>query len=453
MSKNGIRFDRFYSGAPVCSPTRGSCLTGRHPYRYGIYHASIGNLREQEITLAEALKTQGYTTGHFGKWHLGFLSSEKKDDVNYSPPDQNGFDEWYSTLHSVPTWDPWQGIKRIGKSESELDQRPNEPWKSCRYYHNGEPVNAKLEGDDSAIIINKAIPFIRKAVKAQKAFFAVIWFHAPHGPVYAGPKYRQMYADCPSYKQHYYGCITAIDEQIGRLRNELRNLDVADNTMIWFCSDNGPEYFRSRKFETDLFSKRHSGTAGPYRGKKRSLFEGGIRVPGLLEWPAKIKKPVSVDIAASTSDYYPTICDLLDIQMKDQPKPIDGVSLLPLIEGKMTKRPGPICFESEDALAVIDNRYKLVKPGRADLEQQAYLPGMGTGRIGSIEYAEWWFKINGSWPVEGDGDFLLFDLIEDPYETKDLAAQKPDVVEKLKVILENWRESCRKSYAGEDYKQ
>ena len=113
MSKAGLRFDRFYSGAPVCSPTRGSAITGRHPYRYGIYTANTGHMRKQEMTLAEALKAQGYTTGHFGKWHLGTLTNDIPDGrrggkqrMHYSPPWENGFDESFAAEVQMPTWDP-----------------------------------------------------------------------------------------------------------------------------------------------------------------------------------------------------------------------------------------------------------------------------------------------------------------------------------------------------------
>ena len=140
----GVRFDRFYAAAPVCSPTRGSCITGRHPYRYGIFFANIGHLPAEEITLAEALKTQGYATGHFGKWHIGTLTTEIQDGrrggredqrQHYSPPWKNGFDECFSTEVAVPTWDPMR-----------------EPTRPCKYWTGpGEWATDNLEGDDSML--------------------------------------------------------------------------------------------------------------------------------------------------------------------------------------------------------------------------------------------------------------------------------------------------------------
>jgi len=364
MAKAAMRFTRFYSGAPVCSPTRGSCLTGRHPYRYGIFFANAGHMLKEEFTLAEVLKTQGYTTGHFGKWHLGTLTTKEKDSnrggpggaKHYSPPWVNGFDVCFSTEAKVPTWNPMK------------NPDTNEP----------------------------------------KPFFTVIWFHTPHLPVVTGPKYRKIYSQYSEDEQHYYGCITALDEQIGRLRSQLRQLGIADNTMFWFCSDNGPE-------GKDGKHGRTRGSAGPLRGRKRSLFEGGVRVPGLLEWPDRIKAGRITDIPCSTSDYFPTVLDVLGFKMKGQPQPIDGVSLLPLINGKMVRRPVPIAFESKNQVSLTDNRYKIYSSDKGKT-------------------------------------YMLFDLLEDPGETKDLAAEKPQILQSMKATLVKWRKSCQDSLAGKDYK-
>ncbi len=400
MSKEGIRFDRFYAGAPVCSPTRGSAITGRHPYRYGIFGANSGHMRKEEVTLAEALKTQGYTTGHFGKWHLGTLTTKIKDSnrgapgkkEHYSPPWENGFDECFSTEAKVPTWDP---MKTPGSDK---------PYGTYYWKRDGTRETENLEGDDSRVIMDRAIPFIRSAAKSEEPFFAIVWFHSPHLPVVSGGKYREMYKGLPDDERDYYGCITAMDDQVGRLRAELQELGVGDNTMLWFCSDNGPEGQAGKA----------PGTAGHFRGRKRSLFEGGVRVPGLLVWGDRIRKGRSVDMPCSTLDYFPTVMDVLGFKMGSQPEPIDGVSLLPLIEGKMKSRPMPICFESRNQVSLTDNRYKI------------YSSNSGKA-------------------------FMLFDLIADPSETKDLAREKPEIVKAMKATLDKWRKSCKESLVGKDY--
>lgn len=405
MAKASLRFTRFYAGAPVCSPTRGSCLTGRHPYRYGVFFANVGHIRKEEVTLAEAMKTQGYTTGHFGKWHLGTLAPDfsgkgagRKPKENYMTPAMSGFDEWFSTEYAVATWDPYDPANVHG---SKFDVR-------ALYWHNGENVTEPLKGDDSRIIMDRAVPFIRKAAENNKPFLAIIWFHAPHAPVVGGPEYRKMYSQHSEGEQHYYGCITALDEQMGRLRRELREIGIAENTMLWFCSDNGPEGKTGKK-------GRYRGSAGPFRGRKRSLFEGGVRVPGLLEWPAQIEAARTTDVAASTLDYFPTVLEALGFTIKGKPEPSDGTSLMPLIEGKMTQRLIPIAFESGNQVSLTDNRYKIYSNNRGKT-------------------------------------YMLFDLVADPAETKDLAADKPEIVKTLRKTLEQWRASCKDSLAGKDYK-
>ncbi len=419
MAAAGLKFNRFYAAAPVCSPTRGSCLTGRHPYRYGIPFANEGHLKEGERTLAEVLKGQGYRTGHFGKWHLGTLSpdySGKKGRgglEHYATPGMNGFDEWFSTEFAVATWDPYDPANSHLGKDVPFDTR-------ALYWHNGVNVEGGLEGDDSRIIMDKAIPFIEDSVARSKPFFSVIWFHAPHNPVVAGPEYRARYGQYDEDAQHYYGCVTALDEQVGRLRATLRTLGVAENTMVFFCADNGPE--------GDVAGGRNQGSSGPFHGRKRSLFEGGIRVPGLLEWPAGVKPGTATDYAAVTSDYLPTILDVLGIERIDQ-RPLDGESLLPLIRGKRTIRSSPIAFETKGGAGEMLSRNS---PHVALIEER--------------------FKLLTDFSEDGEED-LLYDLLEDPGETRNLAGTRQDHVSRMKSILSTWRASCARSDSGADYER
>jgi arylsulfatase A-like enzyme len=393
MAAEGVRFDRFYSASAVCSPTRGSCLTGRHPYRYGIYGANTGHLKDEEIHLAEVLKPLGYRTGHFGKWHLGTLTTELRDSnrgrpgdkTHYEPPWEQSFDVCFSTEAKVPTWDPM------------VDPESGEVYGTRYFTGPGEIAEENLEGDDSRIIMDRAIPFIRDAAEKDEPFFAVIWFHAPHKPVVSGPPYTDGYDEDVA---EYYGCITALDAQMGRLRAELEALGVADNTMLWYTSDNGS-------------APGTPGSTGPYRDRKGSLYEGGVRVPGLLVWPDRIEEPRTVDMPCSTHDYFPTILDALDLPMPDD-RPYDGISLWPVLDGAMTERPRPIGFQYRDQLALTDNRYKIY-----------------SGDDGAT--------------------FELYDLIADPSETNNIAKEKPDILSAMKATLAEWRASCRASDAGDDY--
>ena len=433
MSRVALKFNRFYAAAPVCSPTRGSVLTGRHPYRYGILTANAGHLKRDELTLAELLRKLDYRTGHFGKWHVGSMTTTEKDSnrggprnaKHYSPPQDNGFDICFSTESKCPTFDPL--IKPLNASRSwwdpVVDGQKFERYGTAYWNEHGRKVTANVRGDDSRIIMDRAIPFIEDSVSQKKPFFTIVWFHAPHLPVVAGPEYTSKYSGYDKYSQHFFGCITALDEQVGRLRKTLRNLNVADNTIVTFCSDNGPE--GSRRI-TISDSKGGPGTAGPFRGRKRDLFEGGIRVAGLIEWPSRIKPGRVTEFPTVSSDYLPTILDVVGVDYPDR-RPIDGISLLPLIDGKATTRPAPIGFQSGGREALIDNRFKLVR----------YKKGASEGNTRSL--------------AKHTGEFMLFDLLEDPAESTDIAAEHPLVVKSMARSLQAWQTSCAASNQGRDY--
>ena len=413
MAGNGLKFNRFYSAAPVCSPTRGSCLTGRHPFRYGIYFANTGHMKTEELTLPELLRKHGYATGHFGKWHLGTLTKTEKDAnrggpknvKHFSPPQNNGFDVCFSTESKTPTYDPMiKPHKASGKGWDYLkDKGKAEPYGTYYWNERGEIVRNNLEGDDSRIIMDRAIPFIEKAASSNQPFFTVIWFHTPHLPVVAGPEHVKAYQKYPEYERNYYGCITAMDEQVGRLRAKLKELGVEKDTLVWFASDNGPEGAKGKA----------PGSAAHLRGRKRDLYEGGVRVPGILQWPAMVKKGRSTDYPAVTSDYLPTILDLIDAKRLDS-RPIDGISLLPLIQGKSTERPSPIGFQSRKQVALTDNRFKLHSANEGKTWQ-------------------------------------LYDLIKDEAESRDIAGDHPDVVKEMTEIFQSWKDSCARSDQGKDY--
>lgn len=387
MARSGVRFDRFYSGAPVCSPTRGSCLTGRHPFRYGIFFANADTgtdapskyiLPPREATIAEAVKPLGYATAHFGKWHLGDFQGPKR-----SSPTDNGFDEFFSTTRKVPTVDPdgyWTPEGRIPGS---------------------------LKGDDSELMMTRALDFMRRSVTRKQPFLAVIWFHAPHVPFLALPRHRAPYAAHPDSKQHYWGSIAAVDEQMGRLRSALDQLGVRQDTMLWYASDNGPE--------GDQENDASPGSSGPWRGRKRSLFEGGVRVPGLLEWPRRFPKPLAIKTPASTSDYFPTIQAALGVQTGKAE--LDGINLLPLLERPGRLRNAPLGFETigntrgSPRLCFIEDRWKLL----SNLDESPD---------------------------------LLFDLDKDPGESANLAGQYPEEAKRLRTNLARWRQSCSESRAG-----
>jgi len=432
MARETLRFDRFYAAFPVCSPTRGSCLTGRHPYRYNIQWAGEDPLPMEEVTIAEVLKTNGYATGHFGKWHVGAVSKTVKqsyfpgdvDPANYSPPWENGFEECFSTASMMPTYNPYYHVGGAYGTEeyrflqdvpvAKGQQTDGNRWRDHYWTGPGQIVDEWLEGDDSEIIMDRALDFIERKAKDDVPFLSAIWFHTPHTPIAAGDEDRKPFADQPMDAQHWFGCVHAMDRQVGRLREELRKLGIADNTIIWFCSDNGPSYIHDWN------------SSGGLAGKKATLWEGGIRVPAVLEWPKRFKIPKVINAPICTSDFYPTLLTLVGVKPEHQPV-LDGIDVMPILDGPGDTRPEPIAFQAPNKrkdnvwaeegslqLALIDNQYKLLS-------------------------------------FDGGKKYQLFDLVEDKGETKDISAQKPERVKKMKQILDKWQQSCADSAAGKDY--
>lgn len=415
MSESGVKFNNFYAAAPLCSPTRASCLTGRSPFRQAIFAAHTGGMRSAETTIAEVLKKEGYATGFFGKWHLGWVEPDKVETRGiYSPPWHHGFDDVFCTKSAVPTYNPTknpEGWKGFGSGKNP--PIAGETWGGSIYVQNGVPVTENLDGDDSRVIMDRALPFIEKSLKEDKPFLATIWFHTPHEPVVAGPEYLAKYPDLELGQQHLYGCITAMDDQIARLQEFLKENELDENTVIFFCSDNGP---------ADGLTVKGIASAGPFRGHKHTMYEGGLRVPSFIIMPGqKVKKHVS-NVLANTNDYFPTILDMLGITIKPKKQvPLDGISLLPILNGDAIERTEPFTsgfqrlYQDKELYALIHNEYKIC------------IPEKGAG-------------------------WMLFNLETDPGETTNLAAEKPEVLKELQAELEKIKEDWKLSREGRDYK-
>lgn len=375
MARNGLRFDRFYAGAPVCSPTRASVLTGRVNDRCGVPNHGHG-LRHQEKTLPAALRAAGYATGHFGKWHLNALHGPGVPICADDPynPGVFGFDEWLSASNYFDQ-DPVLGRKGVFE---------------------------QFDGDSSDVVVEQALKFIHHSAENGQPFFAVIWGASPHKPWIATENDKQEFTELDQQSREHYGEMAAFDRSVGALRRALRELHVADNTLVWYCSDNGG------------LPGVVPDTTGGLRDYKKSVYEGGLRVPSIIEWPAGIK-PRLTDYPASTLDIFPTIAALLDLSSEALLQPVDGISLVPLFAEVINQRPKPIPFRYLDQGAWVDNRYKLVVKSRSKNEAE------------------------------------LFDLIADSAETTDLSRRLPEVFDRMLSSYQTWSESVDGSVAGEDY--
>jgi arylsulfatase A-like enzyme len=375
MAANGLRFDRFYAGNPVCSPTRATVLTGRTNDRAGVLSHGYA-LRLQEKTVAQALQKAGYATAHFGKWHLNGFKGPGAPVLAADPrsPAAFGFDHYLSATNFIDM-DPYLG--RDGAPE-------------------------KFQGDSSELIVSEALKFAEKQHAARKPFFTIIWYGTPHSPFKALDPDKAVFAALDPASANHHGELVAMDRSIGALRQKLRDLGIAENTLVVFNSDNGglPEI--------------KPGTTGGLRGHKGTVFEGGLRVPGIMEWPAVIKPRVTSH-PAGTVDLFPTIADIVGLPPSSFIQPLDGLSLKPLLTAETDPRARPLPFRFGAKAALVGSQYKLLTQNIAT------------------------------------GPFELYDLNADPLETRDLSAGQPAVFARMKQDLLAWNESVNASFAGRDY--
>jgi len=419
MARTGLRFDRFYAAAAVCSPTRGSVMTGRHPNRFGCF-AWGHTLRPQEITIAEALKKAGYTTGHFGKWHIGSVRAD-----GAASPGNSGFDEWFSS--------------------------PNFYENNPLFSHNGKVIETK--GESSDVTAGLAMDWIGKVAKGKKPFLAVVWFGNPHSPHVAVDKFKKMYSDQPDGVAHFFGEITAMDAALGKMRSGLRKLGIADNTVLWYCSDNG---------------SLPKGSSGGLRARKGSLYEGGIRVPAVLEWPARVKANRITDINANTSDIYPTLLELAGVALpKNQPR-LDGISLAPLLRGEKQVRKQPMGFWTYHNRGYGRHARRMLEALRQEQLDGNQQPAAPEGQIGHFHPAD---NLPGhsAW-IEGDYklhripvkknatqfNYELYHLVNDPKESNNLLNEDKSRLAKrfarMKADLVTWQQSVINSLNSRDYR-
>ena len=378
MAAGGLRFDRFYAGAPVCSPTRASVLTGRSNMRTGVDSHGYA-LRRQEKTLATALRDVGYATGHFGKWHLNGMRGPGvpilADDTHN--PGTFGFEEWLSVTNFFDR-DP------ILSRNGEFTERA---------------------GDSSEIIVHEALEFIGRQSAAEKPSLTVIWYGTPHSPFRASDNDTEAFATLDANSQHHYGELVAMDRSIGTLRAGLRELNIAKNTLVWFCSDNGG------------LPKITPETVGGLRGFKGSLYEGGLRVPAIVEWPAVIRVPRVTQFPSVTMDIFPTIAEIVGLPDAVMLPPQDGMSLRPLFTEETARRAKPIPFRCLGNTALLDNNDKLIRLGRRN----------------------------------GPKQYELYDLADDPKEERNLYAERPEIAQRLQTQMTQWSKSIGASMAGKDY--
>lgn len=311
MAAEGLRFTDFYSAAEVCSPSRAALLTGRYPIRSGmcgdrrvLFPNSKGGLPDQEITTAEALKQQGYATAHIGKWHLGIHPGGR--------PHDQGFDESFGLPYSNDM-DPRADLPR-GSSGSPTP--PADGW-NVPLVRNGQVI--EQPADQTTLTKRyaaEAVAFIKK--NKQRPFFLYFAHTMPHVPLFASPEFKGK-----SRRGIFGDTVEELDWSVGQVLDTLRSEDLAEKTLVFFTSDNGPW----------LIQGLQGGSAGLLRDGKGSTWEGGMREPGIAWWPSRIRPGVTRELATAM-DLFATSLAVAGKPLPND-RPIDGVDLSPLLfEGR-----------------------------------------------------------------------------------------------------------------------
>jgi arylsulfatase A-like enzyme len=440
MAATGLRLDRFYSAGASCSPTRGTVITGRHHHRYGTFKPGW-SLRPEEIGIARLLRDAGYATGHFGKWHLGPVKASSPTN-----PGALGFEEWLSHDNFF-----------------ELD---------ATFSRNGA-APAVIKGESSEVVVAEALRFIAQAKAQGRPFFVVVWFGSPHEPYQALPQDLALYDRLPDtfanrqvkltsnetgrtvtrlqrdVLRERFAEITAMDRAIGQLRTGLKATGLRENTLLWYCGDNG--------------TPEEAVATVPFRGHKGSVYEGGIRVAGVIEWPAKIRPRVST-ANAFTSDMLPTLCELAGAKLP--PRPLDGASLVPLFDGREPARTQPLFFwdggpgREAGAEPYLDPELQkgttpLAKLGPDGLATRNFL-NFKYPQVRDADFGGSRAVVDGRYKLVIDGGrgtgTELFDLQTDPAEKTNVISAHPETAERLGKALAAWQRSVLRSLTGADYR-
>jgi arylsulfatase A-like enzyme len=333
LSRTGVRFDNFYVNASVCAPTRYGVLTGLQPSQNGCFTVEQCRLEPETTTIAEVLRDAGYRTAHFGKWHLGNLR-----DMSDTSPKEHGFMESYT----APNF---------------FDSEPD-----VTMYHNGKKEVVDLTGIDTSVFLaDKVNNFIEEYI--DEPLFIVVWFPSPHSPYIAQSEYKSLYSHLSEEEQNKYGEITAMDKAIGSVQETLIDAGLYENTLLWFNSDNGAPAPRRNPVTVEN---------GGLRDGKNSLYEGGVRVPAIVNWPETMASRISNDVIGSL-DMFATIASLAGVSNL---VPTNGVDLSELLlnQQSLDRSEYYILYDLEMKLqsdipnasaAVIQYPYKLVRPKAA----------------------------------------------------------------------------------------
>jgi arylsulfatase A-like enzyme len=383
LAASGVRFTDWYSTAPVCSPSRASLLTGLYPTRTGVTdvlastRGVVPGLRPGIPTLPQALRDAGYKTALVGKWHLGTAPA--------SWPDKHGFDDWFGFLAGCVDY-----YSHLYYYDHETDP-VHDLWENGReVYRNGRYL--------TELFTEHAVRRIREWTTADSSpFFLYLSYNAPHYPMHAPSTYVDRFRHLPPDRRIMAAMVSSLDDGIGAVVDELARRDVLQDTIVFFMSDNGPSP-ETRNWLDGQRTPWEGGSAGGLKGKKFTLFEGGIRVPAILSWPAAIAPGQVVSTPLVALDLFPTILRAAGGSADDYR--LDGVDLTDLLLGWCTELDHPIYWSFRNQHAVREGRWKLM--------------------------------------LDQDGEPWLTDLVTDRGEAVNSAPEQPDLVARLTKLIGAW---------------
>ncbi len=439
FAKEGVRMTDCHSGGTVCSPSRSALLTGRNPYRSGFFYIQGRNthLKDEEITIAEMLREQGYETSFWGKWHLSSLEKNKRDEPG---PGDQGFDYWMGTT-----------LNAFGGPENPR-----------KFIRNGEPLG-EVKGWYCDVIVDQAGDWLKNNRNKEKPFFMFLSTHEPHTPIAPPKKYSQLYdhpsmdtlektvqygqvarpqEDISGNSKAYYGTVSQLDDAFGRLMITLEQLGLKENTLVIFTSDNGPE--TPVTFEESLGNWEDPirdfcfGTPGVLRGMKRFPYEGGHRVPGIIRYPDVIPAGIESDVLFNGTDLLPTLASLTQASIPTD-RPIDGINAFAAFLNKEVKRDVPAIWfypNHEDTyfrmpqISMRKNNFTLI----------GWLPE----KTDSLDLEKWM-------ATNDPQQFELYDLSLDLAQMNDISTQQPEIVTSMrKEMITLWREMRNEGLAGKE---
>jgi arylsulfatase A-like enzyme len=379
LAARGVRFTQMYAPSAICSASRAGLLTGRFPARAGV-PANVSSQQGEagmppsEVTIAEMLRDAGYATGHVGKWHLGYTPDTMPRGQGFA----SSFGHMGGCIDNYSHFFYWQGPNR-----HDLWRNEQEVWHDGEYFPD--------------LMVQECNAFFER--HRDRPFFLYWAINAPHYPLQGTAAWREKYADSPAPRRMYAEFVSTLDEHIGRVLAKLDELGLRENTIVIFQSDHG--------HSTEERTFGGGGSAGPYRGAKGCLFEGGIRVPSIVSWPGHVPQDETRDQMAIGCDWLPTLAEWCSARPPDNK--LDGRSLAKVVE-------------SRDAPAPHESFY---------------------WRLGAGPAAPWAVR-DGDWKLLGnskdtsnaapltnaDNPFLV-NLADDPGESRNLAAAHPEVVKRL----------------------